>query len=72
MSDLDGVRANGTVLPNKVLSHVDMSHFAIGVASRPINGTLIAIPNTSGAVGVLEAEIIRDVAKMESTHSVAH
>ena len=56
MSDLDGVGANGTVLPNKVLSHVDTSHFAIGVAGRPINGTLIVIPNTSGAVGVLEAE----------------
>ena len=54
MGYFNGVGSNGTILTDEVFTHVKVTHFAIGVASRPIDSPLIVIPNTSRAVGVAE------------------
>ena len=69
MGNLDNMLASGTILPNEILSHVEMAHLAIGKASRPFHGTLVVVPNPSGTIGVMEAKIIRDVTEMQSVLS---
>ena len=66
MSDLDSVSASGTVLPNEVLSHVKMAHFAVRETSRPVNGTLIVIPESGRTLGVLEPQIVGNMTEVKS------
>ena len=66
MSDLNSVSASGTTLPNEVLLHVKMAHFAVRETSRPVNGTLTVTPEPGWTLSVLETKIVSDVTEVKS------